>query len=307
MKSKIFTLLVLCVTGLMSCQKDSVEPEIAKFEASQKATAASPAALNTTATGTSAPNAKGLLSGSPTSGTPQYLRLKLVKDASSTDEIIINFSAAAKAIYVNNEDAKAFKGNGAVSLASFSSDNIALTINAMPLPKQLTQIGLRVNVATSGTYQLNLTSVQAIPDIFEIWLMDKYKKDSLDIRHNPSYAFDVLSTDTGSFSSRRFSLRIRQNQALGVHLLNFTATKDAGGVAQVLWQTENELNYTNFTVERSVNNGQSFDVLGGFISTGAASYSLDDKTPANGANQYRLKIEDLNGTVTYSNIVTLTY
>ncbi|HAL82916.1 MAG TPA: hypothetical protein DCO83_12310 [Mucilaginibacter sp.] len=37
------------------------------------------------------------------------------------------------------------------------------------------------------------------------------------------------------------------------------------------------------------------------------TYSLLDQNPVIGANQYRLKLEDLNGTVTYSAIVTLMY
>ncbi|MDB5016250.1 MAG: Cadherin-like beta sandwich domain protein, partial [Mucilaginibacter sp.] len=37
------------------------------------------------------------------------------------------------------------------------------------------------------------------------------------------------------------------------------------------------------------------------------AYSYLDAAPVNGADQYRLKLEDLNGTVTYSNVITLMY
>ena len=96
-----------------------------------------------------------------------------------------------------------------------------------------------------------------------------------------------------------------QNPALGLHLLNFTATKASNG-AQVVWKTENEQDYTNFTVERSTDNGVTFDVLGGFTSDNIGTYSFLDKNPE-AANQYRLKLQDLNNNITYSNIVTLMY
>jgi len=46
---------------------------------------------------------------------------------------------------------------------------------------------------------------------------------------------------------------------------------------------------------------------GGSVSNALGTYSFLDKTPPVGADKYRLKIEDLNGTITYSNIVTLIF
>ena len=48
-------------------------------------------------------------------------------------------------------------------------------------------------------------------------------------------------------------------------------------------------------------------MLGGFASSATGTYSFLDKAPPVAADQYRLKIEDLNGTITYSKIVTLMY
>ena len=73
------------------------------------------------------------------------------------------------------------------------------------------------------------------------------------------------------------------------------------------WKTENEENYTHFTVERSTDNGKNFEVLGGFGSSAQGTYSLLDKNPLMGVNQYRLKEVDLNGSVSYSNVIPLMY
>jgi hypothetical protein len=135
--------------------------------------------------------------------------------------------------------------------------------------------------------------------------MDKFNKDSVDIRNNPAYRFDI-TTDTNSYGRNRFSLVIRQDPALAVHLLSFSGQK-IQNESQVVWKTENEQNYTIFTVERSTDGGSTWSVLGGVPSGGESTYSFMDKNPQGGANSYRLQITDLNGIITYSNVVTLMY
>jgi hypothetical protein len=236
-----------------------------------------------------------------------HLRLQLAKDSIDTDDIYIGFDAAASSKYVFNEDAPSKTGTGKIRLSSISSDNVVLAINKLPLPNQTqSTIRLKVNATADGVYKLNMTEIVAISPLFEIWLMDAYKNDSLDMRQNKTYAFNIALADTNSYGSNRFSLVIRQNPALGVHLLSFRATKVTDG-AQIVWTTENEQNYTNFTVERSTDNGTTFEVLGGFASSALGTYGFLDKNPAAAANQYRLKLEDLNGNITYSVIVTLIY
>ncbi|MEO6978269.1 MAG: T9SS type A sorting domain-containing protein, partial [Mucilaginibacter sp.] len=145
-----------------------------------------------------------------------------------------------------------------------------------------------------------------LPKIYELWLMDKYKKDSLDIRNNSTYVFDIDRNDTLSFGDKRFELVIRQNKLLGVHLLDFRAAKATGG-AQLTWKVENEENYTNFTVERSTDNGATFGVLGGSASNSQGTYTFMDGNPANAVNIYRVKIEDLNGTISYTKAIAVSY
>ena len=136
--------------------------------------------------------------------------------------------------------------------------------------------------------------------------MDRYKKDSLDIKNNPEYIFDVDLADTASYGSNRFQVVVRQDPALMVHLLKFTAAKITGG-SRVVWITENEYNYTNFVIQRSTDGGTTYSIIDGIGSSAQGTYSFLDKNPANGANMYRLQITDLNGDITYSNVVTLMY
>ncbi|HJP62504.1 MAG TPA: T9SS type A sorting domain-containing protein, partial [Mucilaginibacter sp.] len=251
-------------------------------------------------------NTKGNNAKANSGNNNQYLRLQLAKDSINTDDIYVGFNNSYKSEYIFNEDAEYKTGSGVVSLASFSADNLPLAINKLPLPKRSETIGLRVKAVADGIYSLTMTEQQGIPKLFQIWLIDHYKKDSLDIKHNPTYKFNVLRSDTNSYGSKRFCLVIRQDPALGVHLLDFAAAKSQGKV-ELTWKTENEENYTRFTIERSTDNGATFMVVGGFLSSADGTYTLSDKNPSLLTDQYRLKIEDLNGTISYSKVITIMY
>ncbi|MDB5008163.1 MAG: Cadherin-like beta sandwich domain protein [Mucilaginibacter sp.] len=261
-----------------------------------------------TATQVSPGNSNLFLGTPPQAVVTQYLHLMLQRGTINADGTLISFNSNAKSSYVKGEDAPYKVGYGPASLSSTSTDGIPLAINTLALPSLKAQsIPLNVSASTTGVYHLNLTDIKSIPDLYDVWLMDAYKKDSLDIKHNPTYAFNINKSDASSYGSKRFTLVIRQNPALGVHLLNFTATKATVG-AQIVWKTENEENYTNFTVERSTDGGVTYDVLDGLVSSAQGTYSFVDKTPLNNtANLYVLKLVDLNGTVTYSHVVTLMY
>ena len=196
-----------------------------------------------------------------------------------------------------------------MTLASHTNDKVDVAIKSIPLPHlQAESFALNVNANATGIYKLTLRDIVAIPRLYDVWLMDNYKKDSLDMRQNITYQFYLDRADTSSYGSNRFTVVIRQNPAYAYRLINFNATKmQEARQVQVAWNTANEENYTNFTVERSTDNGNTFTALGGVAATGAGTYSFIDKSPVNGNNLYRLKQEDINNTISYSKIVTIQY
>ena len=199
-------------------------------------------------------------------------------------------------------------GGSKQSVAAISSDSVKTAAKWLPYPESNNSnqiVKLSVITTASGTYTLKRTDFKAIPDLYEVWLMDSYKKDSLDIKHNTDYAFDVNLADTNTWGNNRFTVVIRENPALALHLLSFTAAK-AGTGAQVSWKVENEANYTSFEVERSTDN-TTFTALGGYLSSSQGTYSYTDSQPVKPADYYRLKLTDVNANVTYSSIVTLSY
>jgi hypothetical protein len=241
----------------------------------------------------------------------QYLRLQLMgKDSTIAEQTLIRFKDNAPMTYDDNLDAYYKPGPGAASLLSMSQDNAGLCINTIPLPGTKSEmIKLNVNATNSGLYTLSLRDLVAVPQLYDIWLMDAYKKDSLDMRQNKTYSFNIDKSDTTSFGANRFILVIRQNPAYAYQLLNFTANKVTGTKreVQVAWSAVNEGNYTAFTVERSIDNGNTYQVLDGVKSAGQGTYSFLDNNPVIGTNLYRLRQQDINNAISYSKVVAIQY
>lgn len=256
---------------------------------------------------TQAAGANLFLGTPPPAAVSQYLHLFLAQNSINEDGILINFKSTAKPEYVPGEDAPYKTGTGPASISSVSADNVSLAVNTLPLPKaSLLVIPLNVSANTDGTYQLNLATIKSVPELYSIWLIDAYAKDSVDLRKSPIYTFNITRSIAASYGLGRFSLVIGQDPAMQVHLLSFAGAKATGGV-QVTWTTQHEGNYTYFTVERSSDNGKTYVVVGSRAASGEGSYGLLDSAPPTGADMYRLKIEDLNGTISYSNIITITF
>jgi hypothetical protein len=235
-------------------------------------------------------------------------RVKLAKDSLNTDAVTFVLNNKNDARFSALEDALDVGGNGAlVSLSSLSADSVLLSINRLPMPKQTPQIlPLIVNATSSGLYSLKMDMLKNLPALYQVWLKDAFKGDSVDIRAAKNYDFNIDKSNAATFGNARFKLVISQNPALALKLIDFNGSKVAQG-AKLSWMTENESDYTNFTVERSTDGGKTFNVIGGQRATSAGTYALVDPKPVNGLNQYRLKQDDINGTISYSKTVDLMY
>ena len=240
----------------------------------------------------------------------QFIRLQLMgKDSTVGDQTMIRFNNMATGKYTQGLDAAYMPGFGDASLSSKSTDMYDLSINNIQFPKQNAQtVKLNFNVTNSGQYTISLRNLVQVPQLYDLWLMDAYKGDSVNLKISKTYSFNVNKTDSASFGSKRFTLVIRQNQELAYQLVNFAATKvSTSRQVEVTWATVNEGNYTNFTVERSIDNGKTYQILGGVKAAGQGNYSFLDKNPVNGTSLYRLQQEDINNTISYSKIVTIQY
>jgi hypothetical protein len=252
-------------------------------------------------------NLMGMPSAAATQPQP-LLRLKMLMDSINTDEIVIRLNNKASTKFAENEDAEDMGGiNPLVSLSAFSSDNIALAIDFTPYPGlQQEVIPLFADATNSGTYWLKQTQLLYLPSIYEVWLKDAFMGDSLNLRVNTTCQFTIDKNNPATFGSKRFSVVIRQNPDSALRLVSLVATKN-NNTSLIAWEVKNESDSTAFAVERSIDTGKTFGLLGNIQSNGTGIYSFVDKKPVTGQNQYRLKVKDTLGNISYSKIVSLLY
>ena len=97
--------------------------------------------------------------------------------------------------------------------------------------------------------------------------------------------------------------------ALPIELLDFSAKSNQNTV-ELNWSTASELNNDYMEIERAID-GVQFEALGRGIGAGTSTvvnhYALTDENPFEGLSFYRLKQVDFDGTVTYSNTLSVEF
>jgi len=236
------------------------------------------------------------------------IRLQMIEDAINNDEIVIRLNNETSTAYSSTEDAEDMGGVSAlVSMSVLSSDSVKLCINRLPFPKKTAQvIPVTVDATNSGNYQLKLSQVTDLPQVYNLWLRDNLTHDSVNMREAIYYSFNIDLKKPATFGTKRFQLVISQNPRLNARIANFDATKTDYG-ALLRWKTEHEYNNTAYYIERSIDKGANFEPIGSMRSDGSGSYTFVDKKPAIGEDDYRLKQVDLNNDISYSNVAKLFY
>lgn len=131
-------------------------------------------------------------------------------------------------------------------------------------------------------------------------------------------AFDNVASNNGTLSnfqltgtSSNYNLHTLSTVSipLPVTLVKFTAQRD-GSEGLLQWQTAQEENSRDFTIERSTD-GKTYTSIGVVAAAGKSStplnYTFNDLAPANSINYYRLKQSDLDSKYTYSSVRTLNF
>ena len=103
-------------------------------------------------------------------------------------------------------------------------------------------------------------------------------------------------------------------QALPIKLLNFSGSKIEKS-SFLSWKFQDAINFSHFEIERSpdgknfikINEQAHTATQGALRQSVIVSYQILDENPLRRYNYYRLKIVDLDGTFTYSNMVKINF
>ncbi|WP_170113684.1 T9SS type A sorting domain-containing protein [Mucilaginibacter yixingensis] len=246
-----------------------------------------------------------LLMGLPVqaAASPQYLRVRLAKDSVNYDESIITFESDASNDYENGKDAPRLDGMGNVAtLATYDSGKTQmLAINHLHSIDATSRVKLYVGMTgTASLDTLNITGFSSLDKRFDVFLIDHYKKDSLQISLYNKYMFNIRPDSAASYGADRFELVFHPKGDYNYRLLSFTG-KPANSTIQLNWQTEREQNLTSFTIQKADGTSTYMPVYN-LQSDGNGKYSYIDKTPTAGANHYRLIQNDPFGKISSTDL-----
>lgn len=241
-----------------------------------------------------------LLLGLPNENLESSVKLQMVHDSTNYDFVLLRFADKYSKNYIDTEDADDLNGSGQiVFLGAMTADKHLVAIASQPLDKKKTSVFLSVDDHSSGIYTLNKIDISHIPDRFDIWLIDHFKHDSLDLRSNISYTFNLDKNIAASFGNNRFEVVIRVKPLPPYQMITFTGKRNTGNNT-LQWSTKNEYNYTYFELERSLDN-INFAGINNSMSTSAGNYSFTDNVSSDQVF-YRLKQTDINGKTNTSNL-----
>lgn len=206
-----------------------------------------------------------------------------------------NFSAA-----VDNMDVRKFMN---------ATDNLAIQNGAYNLI-----VERRPNICTADTLQLMLTGTRIAPYRFEIdpsvlnypaikgFLLDKFLRTetSVSLTNVTSISFDITN-DPLSRVANRFMIVYRQEDP--VMFTSVTAVRNTDNSIKILFNTENENNVNNYSIERSID-GIAFEPLATQMPTannfGNPYYNYLDGNANDAFNWYRVKANVISGAAIYS-------
>lgn len=240
----------------------------------------------------------------PTALTGLHLQLTNDADTTQNTQTGIYYSTQWSDAYNIAEDATDLGGSAKVHLTSLTSDNIKVGINELGSYLKNKRTKLYVSATASGQYHIDMPDAKNIDTLYNIYLVDKLLKDSVNLRGDKRYDFAINNSDTTTFGTNRFELAVELKQMAPYQLLSFTGAKSAAGI-QLQWKTANEGSFTGFTLQKQ--SGTTFIGIDSLQSTGAGAYSYTDIKPTSGVNTYRLMQNGITGNITYSDLVTINY
>lgn len=248
-----------------------------------------------------------LLLGKPVGTEQPIISIKMVQDSANYDIAHLRFLDTYKNEYDEMEDADYLTGSGQnVFLSAMTIDNHAVAIASQPLDKKKTSVFLTVNDNYSGLYTIQKINLSGIPEVYDIWLMDHFKNDSLDLRANDTYKFNLDKANPLTFGSTRFEIVIRKKPLPPYELVSFNGQRTGTDIL-LKWNTVNEYDYTSFELQKSTD-GTNFEAVRNMQSSSLGSYNFKDIYSSNSTATiyYRLKQVDINDVVYYSNVVIIT-
>ncbi|HEY8401632.1 MAG TPA: choice-of-anchor L domain-containing protein, partial [Cytophagaceae bacterium] len=125
---------------------------------------------------------------------------------------------------------------------------------------------------------------------------------NLELTPNVTYRFKIGISDISDNALDSWVYIEANFTTLPVNVISFEGKSDLDGYTRLVWNVANERNFSHYMVQRSKDPVNGFEDLQSVKGTGGVLYNFLDYSGSDDY-YYRLKLVDLDGSTTYSDIV----
>ena len=223
-----------------------------------------------------------------------------------------NVSLSSSTIYLNDNSSMTSNGGASTTVDLISNSRIVIGNGSLTSTAKFTVSGPTMNV-----YDNSSVAVANQNNVYYNWSSYNYGASSSSSAK--SYASSGLGMNCGAgyahscsnpslYGPATVSSGVTSIVTLPVILDGFTAVLNSDHTVTLNWNTQIEINFSHFTIQRSVD-GANWSAIGTVQAKGNSAvqtdYSFSDEQPLAGTNYYRLALVNLDGTLTYSDVKVL--
>lgn len=242
------------------------------------------------------------------------LKLKAIRNAENTDELVVVFGDTAHKSGIDASDAVKFFNDNNLNIYTRSNDLRNLAINYFPTPTSNDTIPVSFfsfvdGIKALGTYSIEVASIENFPGNVDVFLVDNYANQVVNLKETNNYIFN-LDLNAASAGNDRFKLVFKPDTSTFTKITNFSGITANKNIV-LNWSTNKEKNIAYYTVEKSYDQVRFTSlkpkqVIANNNNSGFNSYSIIDNNPRNGYNYYRVTMVDSNGVrKTYAEVVAI--
>lgn len=247
----------------------------------------------------------------PPPGAPQYIKSLLNQVNSDGTTVLLDGDltqySPSYSDSINGQDARKMDNPG--ENIGMQRGNTMLAIERRQVIAGADSIFYRIwNLSQNSNYQLQLITTNLNQPGLIGYIVDSYLKINtpVDLNGTTNINFSI-NGDPASYDISRFSLiyATTLNTPLPLTFISEYANVE-DNLVKVDWQTANENNIKVYTLEKS-GDGNNFSSIGNILADNLSvnKYSFTDNYPFNGYNYYRIKSEDSENNLKYSEVLKI--
>jgi hypothetical protein len=226
-----------------------------------------------------------------------------------------NVSLTSSTIYLYDNSSMTSNGGASTTIDLMSDSRIVIGNGSQTSSSIFTVSGPTLNIYDNST-----VAVANQNNVYYNWSSYNYQKnDNANANSAKSYATSGLNLNCGAgyahscanpslYGPATVASGVTSTVTLPVILDGFTAVLNNNHTVTLNWNTQLEINFSHFTIERSAD-GSNWQDIGTIQAVGNSAiqtdYSYTDEQPLTGMNYYRLVLVNMDNSSTYSQVVVM--